>query len=514
MSAFVNIASYAIGPFSQQAATPYACQLTTSKASKISYTTWVSWVDHEADNSLSPDLKGTAFNGLLFEPEETSLGHLFQCPSGNCTFDSAAGVTHTSVGVCSQCSDATPDLTSSEVGNATAYYFNPRSGFNLTWPPKDKSILRMISRPDLNGMGTRTSVITFQASKCPQNNISHVGQDGKTCQQKAFGAGYGRIDQDVHILAINCTLAPCVRGYSAVVTNGVLKETLVSEVSSSNLDPTMVEEKTGFWGFSTMVEPCLVKSGWYAHSNISQAPREGEWTAWIKGGLNKTEGNRFEAPKECLRTMFAPMIYSLQAYIEETLAGNCSVSTNNIPDKTEGGFMGHGRTKEQIRMSCGGRWWLDYLLDNGRLTLKSFSNSHSAMATAISNRVRRNINPEDGEISWVEGSAWITAVCIHADWLWLIYPAVLLFLAASLLVVTCVQTWQDRAKQPIWKSSILPLLFYDIRQAGQGEIQGVMTETTPLLQLEELESLADKTLVRFSTNIDHPGFVRNQRQCD
>ncbi|KAF9878259.1 hypothetical protein CkaCkLH20_04297 [Colletotrichum karsti] len=241
-------------------------------------------------------------------------------------------------------------------------------------------------------------------------------------------------------------------------------------------------------------------------------PKDDTWVSWAVLKSDGTNGTVEEAPSECIRTMGMPMVEALGNLASETLAGNCTARSNYIPDKGKGGHLGSGATNEQIIVSCEDRWLLDYLYKDSLMTLESFSAAHESMATAINNRVRRDMSALDGEVSFVEGSVWATEVCVDVDWVWLVYPGVLLILTAGLLVTTYLQCCQNRGKQPIWKSSILSILFYDIRTQGKEDRTGPNGEETPLLHLAELESLADRTMAHFSTDARRPGFVVEQEE--
>lgn len=61
----------------------------------------------------------------------------------------------------------------------------------------------------------------------------------------------------------------------------------------------------------------------------------------------------------------------------------------------------------------------------------------------------------------------------------------------------------------MWKSTILPFLFYSLNM-NRDEDQDQRDKNgmdVPLLQLKELETLADKTVARFSADAAAPGFI-------
>ncbi|KAF6812290.1 hypothetical protein CPLU01_14926 [Colletotrichum plurivorum] len=422
-SAFIIVVSHGIVPFSQQAIKTYACSTKISGIATVAYANWISWTDAGAEVArLVPELQAVALNGLLFGADFNSLSSLFHCTSGNCTFDLQPGIrtTHATVGFCSKCTDVTADISQTEVQdcNRTSYTFGRMQEFNLTWPPTAGNIFNIRSNMDNeNPTSARTSILAFRAAGCPNGNTSRVEADERTCQQKAFNKGsrreYGRIGSDVDIVAINCTLSPCVQRYNAVVTSGILQESLVSEDPIDN----MVVESDGnfmkFWGWNTMIEPCLVNGTWYDRSNMSKATNDASWVVWRNMGPNGTLSRvPHRAPRECVRTIGYPMVTAMQDYLAAMLSGNCTYHRSFVPDTGRGGFMRDWDTKGQIQISCKDKWWLEYLYQEGRMTLESIAGAHQGMATAVSNRVRANTKLLDGETSTIKGSVWTTAVCV------------------------------------------------------------------------------------------------------
>lgn len=526
LCALIVIISHAINPFSQQAAKTSACSTKIPGTATVAYAKWISWTDSGAEGArLVPELQAVALNGLLFGTDFDSSSSLFQCTSGNCTFDPQPGTknTHSTIGFCSKCADVTPDLRQAEIqdGNRTIFSFDGTQDFNLTWPPTGGNIFNIRSNmEDENPTKARTSILAFRATGCPKGKVSDVAADGRTCQQRAFGKGsgqdYGSIGADVDIVAINCTLSPCVRQYDAVVTNGVLQESLVSEDPVDNLSVELDEDIPRFWGWNTIIEPCLANGTLYDRFNISKATKDESWVAWRNMSANGSLSEQvYGAPFDCVRTIGYPMMAAMQEYLAMTLSGNCTYKSNFVPDLGRGGIMGDGETREQIQISCKDKWWLDYLYKEGRMTLESIAAAHQGMATAVSDRVRGNMNTLDGETSTVQGLVWTSAVCIRADWLWLAFPASLLVLTICLLVTAYLESCRYRDKRPVWKSAILPLLFYGVSiEHGRPNFNGDEYETLPLLQLKELQQLADKTVGHFDSDPDRPGFKVNWMERD
>ncbi|KAF6815976.1 hypothetical protein CSOJ01_03245 [Colletotrichum sojae] len=506
LGAVVVLASSLVDVFLQQAAKPELCMVETEGSAGVAYTKWARWTAPNTKFKLYPELQGVALNGMLFGESASNSLRLSQCSSGTCSFDEVAGVTHSSAGFCSKCTDATAALRQSVVAesDATVYHFGDMAGFNLTWPPADGRLFDMLAEDFSTTARAFSSLLAFRPAGCPQSQTNTSDEDWRACLYRAFTNDHGRyarVGNEVDILAVNCTLSPCVRHLSATVKNGSFHETLVFEQPNTNLTYQWEGSESTFSGYTTMVEPCVVNGTWYDRHNISEATR-GDMESWTSWGVAPDDVDWREAPTKCVRAIGADMIFGLQTFLNSTFAGSCVVDGGNAPDLGKGGLApAEGRNKKQLHFSCGDKWLLDRLYDQGRVTFETVSGAYDSMATAINNRLRKDIRPEYGEVLFAEGSVLGPAQCVHPRWLWLTYPGVALLLAAGILVAAYVQSCRERAGQPIWKSTVLPLLFYNVQTAAEGRQSEAATSA---LTTRELRALADKTQARFDADV---GFV-------
>ncbi|EQB55347.1 hypothetical protein CGLO_04732 [Colletotrichum gloeosporioides Cg-14] len=248
-----------------------------------------------------------------------------------------------------------------------------------------------------------------------------------------------------------------------------------------------------------MVEPCIINDVWYDWSNVSQAPRNGvEWTSWDIGDT------LYNAPSKCLLSMDPGELLGIRRFLIQTLKGSCMKGTggSNRPDPSlEGG-----------RIVCQGGFWADAFFNSGNATFNDISAAFDNMATALTNRMRAKGREFLTEArSFTNGTAVEMSICMRVDWPWLVYPGVLLVLTLVLLATTYAQSCRDRGRRPIWKSSILPLLFYGAEtqhtylDTQRGSLDA--RQALPLMQLAELEAIADATKARFCSGRDIAGFI-------
>lgn len=255
-----------------------------------------------------------------------------------------------------------------------------------------------------------------------------------------------------------------------------------------------------------MIQPCVIDDKWYGVSNITDAPRDGlPWTSLTSDGVTK------EAPPPCVRVIDECEFHGIRLFFEDKLKGHCKLYdvTENGPTSPEA-VNGIGNSSQ---LQCQTGWWLDALYSGGMATFDSLAAAHDNMSIAITNRMRfngLNWSETDTSNSYKEGTCNQTSICVRLEGWWLLYPAALLAFTSALLVAAYVQSYRDSERQPIWKSSILPLLFYSISEDhGTDEKNEGQdgSSSVPLLQLAELESRADKTIVTFRGGSEGAKFV-------
>jgi hypothetical protein len=93
----------------------------------------------------------------------------------------------------------------------------------------------------------------------------------------------------------------------------------------------------------------------------------------------------------------------------------------------------------------------------------SFANAMTSrlrlqFGAAFLNETEGNIQP--APLGEVQGIAWRTETCVSAHKYWLALPFCLTAITSLLMLWTMVKNWRHRRTRPVWKDSLLPLLFY------------------------------------------------------
>ncbi|KAF6796998.1 hypothetical protein CMUS01_15818 [Colletotrichum musicola] len=418
----------------------------------------------EVGSHINPKINSAAINGFMFGKDYASptSSKMFQCQSGNCTFASRAGITHTSW------TDTTDSITTFTTAGSS-YPNHPRSRLDST---RDRRLRQK------------------------QDNLS-----------KPVGNIF---NGEIGVIAANCSLSPCLRHYHGAVVNGVLDE---REVSQEPLPiATMVggpHNDTYGW-FIKMMEPCIFQGNWYDSTNITLARRDETWLTF------RIRDEFFEMPYECTRVLSPWTIDGTRMFLNYTLLGPCWLPE----DETDVSNILGGEAGEYTDLLDYARcktWWVTSLYKGGNVTFGDISSAFDGMAKAMTNWLRAEwgLNTWNstlgsfglGDPAFVNGSVSHNAICISAVWLWLAYPGLLLLLTMALLVSTCIRSYATDETQPVWKSSILPLLFYGISKEHSTIRASDRQPELGLVQLSELERLADGTVARFDGKESGPRFV-------
>ncbi|KAK7441663.1 hypothetical protein Landi51_10020 [Colletotrichum acutatum] len=477
LGALVVVASYATGPLSQQAVKTYPCEVAAEGIARISIAERVMLHDSiRGSATVNAKMSTTAINGLLAIPFDSS--QLFQCESGNCVFQNVSGVTHSSVGLCSKCSDVKselqefPDSKTKMMGRfRNNYRFHNDSEFTIS-TGVEPELFNMTTKATNDESAVRTSFLTLSVAGCIAQPNPDAPAD-RNCQHDY--KDMPRLSSDLDIVAVNCSLYPCLRHYSGSVTNGTLHEDLLSTEPMSRTHGGPKAD------YVSIIQPCLLNDNWYDLSNITDANRNGvAWTYWTSDGATKG------APAHCVRFMDYEEFYGIRYFLEDNLKGYCKLfdATENGPTSPDA-MNGIGNSS---RLQCETGWWLDALYNGGKATFDSFAAAHDNMSIAVTNRLRvngRTWSDTDKSNSYQDGTCSHTSICVRLEEWWLLYPAALLALTSALLVAAIsVEYSSDERNEDRYSS-----------------------QSVPLLQLADMESRADKTIVSFCGGNEGAKFV-------
>lgn len=486
-AAVVTIASLAVGPFTQQALKTTMCPtLLPNARAEIPTANYApgrsSYYRIGAGSfELEIDMKGAMIQGLT-NPDGKDNEVEVSCPSSNCTWeDYGTGTTHASIGLCSACLDT------------TEYVSGPNKGGNLTLPDSDAYIrygpgsqYMWVGYSNLTWASDLFSEEFAAAAGVAISNFSMLVSTTSPCTQRPNSGFYdcphkvSQSDLDYYdglgdYIAASCTLYPCMKEYRGSYRGSKYTEEVV-RTQPALLNKRETTEYTYTYNYTAVRTPCILDDGdyftdtsnttlashvmnastWYMPNNMSTAPHIPGRT-WanitLTNQLDNTEFNT-SVPNACLYKMSGTYASAMSSQMRTTFFGGCSY------DNSQAGHI-----------NCGDSWWLAPLWGEMNATFSSLEGAIDDFATTVTNKLRMTGNGPDVKIgdrskrSSTLGLVYETSTCTYFDQRWVSLPIILVLLCAVLLLWIIVKNYTD-PDQPVWKGSVLPLMFFGLHGPG------------------------------------------------
>ncbi|KAK6222498.1 hypothetical protein QIS74_04200 [Colletotrichum tabaci] len=478
-AAAVTIASLTVAPVTQQAVRAEACSMlqdhVRSAIPAAHYVPGSSAYYRVGAGmyEIEVDMKSAMIKGIT-DPASQDSNVQVACPSGNCSWpDWGTGVTHASIGVCSRCIDI------------TSFVSPPNEGGNLTLPDSGAFInalggkymwmgysnLTAYSRLFDDEFATASAVSlanfsTLMVSKSPCTSDDSAGARKLTCPHRlsqsdnSYFAGIG------DYIAASCVLYPCLKEYSAryegnVLTEDVVRTTPAVPNPAEQMSSANGYQYSAFSNYTAIQNPCVLDNGtWYDSSNRSQAAHVPGRT-WANfstpddGAGEPQPGDTISiVPNACLYKMDGTFFSALSRFLSvDLLSASCRY------DSMQSGHI-----------DCQDVWWLTPLWANNNATTAGLAEAMDSFAWAVTNKLRetglgpdvmRGVDALRSRNAEVLGDVWASTTCTFFDRKYIALPAVLVAFCAFLLGWIIVTNHTD-PEQPVWKGSVLPLLFFGL----------------------------------------------------
>lgn len=290
--------------------------------------------------------------------------------------------------------------------------------------------------------------------------------------------------------AVQCHLYPSIRHYAGSIINGQIQEKLIGDPVPLNLGTNATRVGILFEDYDLLyyafLDPCIIEGTVYTNANISQVPGEHITMRWL-------DDSEVTGPILCL--------YGVPSTSLVSLAGSLQTSGLAQPGEDDYSLNACVPNIDYTSMKCPSTWWLEPLLNGGNASFESISAVISRMADAITNQLRMNGTDFYGNPSNVTGTAFQTVVCTQFQWGWLLFPAAVVLASAVLLVATAWRSssrWGrvranrggSQVEVPVWKSSLLPLMFYGLEDGAR--LRG------PPVENKAMSELAGEIVARLS----------------
>ncbi|KAI9049748.1 hypothetical protein LZ554_005900 [Drepanopeziza brunnea f. sp. 'monogermtubi'] len=530
LGAAITILSLATGLFAQQAVISVPCVIQeNSTHGTIPFRRHVSsfdvyrigaglWIlDYSTKAALIDAIANPTGNNSAVNPS---------CPTGNCTFASYGGATHSSIGLCTQCVDVTSTATQS-FSNDTTF---TSGGVNFTLPnglaisstipagtgntyidAKWETALNY-SRTDASADVGSLSVLQFTASDCTQESGSG-SSSARTCPPQSH---LPNRTATMSVLGVKCSYQVCLKNYEARIVAGRLNENITSTV----LAPASYLQGINLANvnFTTAKIPCVINGVAYSLAEMS-ALKSPNMT-FVSVPL---DGQNVTVPEQCVYGISEIYLKALSDFLTSSMTGNGIVSSAS------------GAANPNFYSE---NWWLAALYRRGNASFGSVRASLENLATTFTNDARAprgNLLAEYATPqlmaafapATIQGVGERTVICARFHWPWLLFPAGLILATAVLLcMTTALRYYGALGIIPNWKASLLPLLYYglledrrvegaSLRSArdGGGDTDAAAAVGANrdggygrVLERGELEAVADRTVVRFRRTADGAGF--------
>jgi hypothetical protein len=560
----ITIISFLTGPFVQQASRTRDCYFPAPGLdASIPYAHYVP--ARGGYYRTIPDPKGFASEDLfvaimssLTTPQGPDNQITATCTTGNCTFTAdmpdfgerkgnqnrTASTAHSTVGVCSKCTDVTSlvtqrNITSQkpEVIPATSKasqtetrveYFLPTTPWKINvtaayirdGDPWSHPIEIMPSL-DLNWMGGLLGAKARTAARWAYINATFLATEVRNATS----------------VGSMCSLYPCMRTYVSTVTDNVLTENLLRSnimelETNSTTNQTWLQTHNTLKAipgdFVSIGTPCQADGQTYKTSQYGR--QRADWKTLTLVDFSMPNGSRqaeqqgrtIEVPETCIyrhNTKFANAIADLLndvfftggcSYYGEVQVQDCRwYKRANGSSDNDGSIVNIAPDRV-----------MKALYSNGNTSFPDIDRWFEAFASAMTNKfrseyggIRWNSTDELSELMPLDirqGTAWRSAVCVSMHWRWLLLPWLLTLLTVLIAAWTMFSDWRHRFTRPVWKESILPYLFYsdrispkeqicvstDADQRGILEVDKATSETGKLMELSEMRQIASGIPVR------------------
>ncbi|PHH88680.1 hypothetical protein CDD83_7210 [Cordyceps sp. RAO-2017] len=478
-AALTTVLSLAISPFTQQAIKTVPCpRLVPGALASAPIAFVVPGPEFLSDHSPGSRLR-LAMISSISRPRAASSTIQSVCPSGNCTFPELHGVPHSTIGVCSQCQNTSSlvDVFSTESGNAT--YPNTKCQLGnliLDW-------FTMFSVGNSN-LSWEKPVLTSEFMDNARHsfaNISLLSYSNLPRQGRAFSY-FVQSGEVKSIVAVSCTIYPCLKHIKVRTTNGKLEQQVLATVPARP-DPGIPSEGIPATPhYLAAKSPCAVDHKVYDAGNFSLVPTTSKHRTFWRTQLT---GQVVDVPSDCLFGVGTKYAHSIGNWINQTiLSGTCRCrgdGTDLMPS---------------CAIGCSASW-MEYAYESGQLSSSSVDTLMQDLATGATDvfqldgwgaltRLSEIEDYTDGRRpkAFIKGEMYETTVCVKLDWPWLLLPGLLCLTTMTLLVIMLLLNTKHQ-DQPVWKCSILPLLFFGLDAwGGRQALDESKAEILGLAQLE------------------------------
>ncbi|KAH0432167.1 hypothetical protein CcaCcLH18_06665 [Colletotrichum camelliae] len=436
--------------------------------------------------SIPPSMEGAIMSGFYKSPEELRLETLFQCSSGNCTFDPFV-----TLGICHRCKDVTPNLSRmpgsyDELMNAITEYRTPMSlGIFIGGPDFYATGFSLPNGHFITNTDGCSAYNSKGDGKCRSNTYTSTsfgtGNPNKTIMMKDIDTllwsmsiiyadikalnESGALDSDneppevtwpnLSLKAIECALYYCIKTVESKVENARLAE-VVTEAAGSRRDEYSWDSSIGNSRLSPEYRAPLdeVRSLEF-HKLWSVA----DYTP-LRIMLNSRERVTIESKSIKSIGAYIQGLFRWEPWFNDTKILNELHRLEGMENAVgcNGASFGPINTVRAVGQPPA----LDRLVSISRSDFAGISVVFESMALSMTNEIRRtNVQADVAhngmETMTYEGLVGRTVVLYEVKWQWIALHVTVLALACTLMLMTIINS-ANKFDVPLWKSSSLAAL--------------------------------------------------------
>ncbi|KAH0439956.1 hypothetical protein CcaCcLH18_02673 [Colletotrichum camelliae] len=493
LGAFITIAALAIDPFSQAIINHRSCEVTADFG--------LAQVSRTNNYSGNPPQRYSPYGGLLITLNQQMLraihrglvdppkaGQLadFTCTSGNCTFERESGGSYfSSLSTCYSCDDITEKVVNVTESGPTG----PTTTWHIPWSVNVTYERLFTVRGSSRHLAMRpTPPQAYQNSSPPIYSFDLLSYAKKKC------------DRCKPVFAAQCRIDPCVKRYSATVSNGAYAEKVEGDAQMLRTRPSTLVES---WGIETsssfgLITDSVLVDGVEktcnglddkADNSVQVGFKDGAFQEIFdeRNGAEKQNLTWKHYPKECVWVVERSSWFGMRQTMTELLQGDITTSGADADEWAKGSF------------------WNKQVYANGNISMSTVNDLVAGLADSMTATMRRlpygaSEQTEElestvsADLKMATGRVMTTETCIYVEWGWIAYPAALLALQwtfSMLVLVACSRCVRPSAGlgRAVWKSSPLALLFHGIDDDLRARSQTIDT-------VKQMQSLADDVRVR------------------
>jgi hypothetical protein len=524
IAAAVLVLSFLVGPFVQQASRTAPCSFPApGQNASIPYAHYVPRQDgytrFPGHNGYPTPDTTLAILSSVIAPDSVENQISGSCSTGECTFPNTEEdattpkydpndnlSVYSTVGMCNRCVDVSSLVSRVDCGsgscNGTKVQYILPNGLNVTeWDRSPSSFAKIQPTSDLQWLGDLLTPELRAMSKWAYVNATFLAS---------------KTENDVK--AAVCVLYPCLRTYTALIKNNSLIEReitsqvmlLESEVAGSDMMRYQWAnaQSDGYCRYTAIRSPCRVDNRVYdATSNTTRHPEVKNITLYDFTKAPRVTIQNFSVPESCVYRHEGQFVTAIaDVFHRDIFDGECSAYK----------WISCGKSDEGSArlVSIGAGAVLQRMIE-GEVSYSNVTSWFDSFANAMTSRLRLQFgaaflnetggNIQPAPLGEVQGIAWRTETCVSAHKDWLALPICLTAITSLLMLWTMAKNWRHRRTRPVWKDSLLPLLFYrnkiDCDQPEtlpwrrNNDIE--FEDMVPLLEAVEIEKISKRTPVSF-----------------